>query len=140
ASARTRRACTESTSASSGRRWFRLHRCWRFSFETGAGWHEEELQEGGQEGREAGEEGQEACGDERRAPRHLGDPPLLPYERDPDLVRVRDGVQPARHRPLGAALRVRQLLRLVRRPPPERLRAAPRGAAGVRLDRGDLQL
>ena len=57
-----------------------------------------------------------AAGDQR-------DPAVLPHERDADLVRLRDALQPARDRSLGAQLRVPQLLRLVRRPPSERLRA-----------------
>ena len=71
---------------------------------------------------------------------HQRDPPLLPHERDADLVRLGDAVQPPRDRPLGAELRVPQLLRLVRRQASERLRAEAGGPADLRLDRGDLQL
>ena len=59
---------------------------------------------------------------------HRGHPALLPHERDADLLRVGDRVQPAGDRPLGAQLQVRQLLRLVRRPAPERVRPEGAGA------------
>ena len=50
----------------------------------------------------------------RDAARDLGDPRVLPHQPDADLLRLADRVQPARHRPLGAQLLLRQLLRLVR--------------------------
>ena len=68
------------------------------------------------------------------------DPPLLPHERDADLVRLGDAVQPARDRSLGSQLHVPQLLRLFRRCSSERVRAHPCRTADIRVDRGDLQL
>ena len=81
-----------------------------------------------------------AAAGRRRAAGHLRDSAVLPHERDAGVVRLGHRVQPARDRPLGEELRVRQLLRLVRRSPPERARAHAQLAACVRLDRGDLQL
>ena len=48
----------------------------------------------------------------------LGDPHVLQDERAADLLRRPDGVQPARHRPVGAQLRVHRLLRLLGFGPP----------------------
>ena len=61
--------------------------------------------------------------DGRPARRHPGDPALLPDERDAGVLRLRHGVQPARHRPMGPQLQVRQLLRLIRRMASQRVRA-----------------
>ena len=49
---------------------------------------------------------------------------LSPAQRDADLLRHADAVQPARPRPVGRLLRVHQLLRHLRRPPPALLHAA----------------
>ena len=78
--------------------------------------------------------------EEGTAPRDRRDPQLLPHERAADLLRLGHGVQPARHRPLGAQLQVHQLLRLVRRVPSERVRAQGAEPEGVLVHRGDLQL
>src|SRR5918997_1366675 len=71
---------------------------------------------------------------------HLRDPRVLPHQRDADLLRVADRVQPARHRPLAAQLLLRQLLRLVRGQPPARVRARRAPIPRVRVDGGRLQL
>ncbi len=59
------------------------------------------------------------CGARWRAPaaaaQHVGDPDVLPHQRDPDLLRRPDRVQPARPGPLGAQLLVHHLLRLLGR-------------------------
>ena len=68
------------------------------------------------------------AGRHRDAPGNPGDPPVLPHPDDAGLLRLGDGVQPARHRPVGAQPPLRQLLRLVRRPPPERVRARASGS------------
>ena len=79
---------------------------------------------------------EEVCAEERTAPRHRRHPQLLPDEREADLLRLGDGVQPARDRPVGPQLQVPQLLRLVRRVPSERLRAQGAGLARERFDLG----
>src|SRR5215218_3305699 len=74
--------------------------------------------------------------DAARDPR---DPRVLPHEPDADLLRLADGVQPARHRPLVARLLLHQLLRLVRGQPPARVRAEGAAVPRVRVDGGRLQ-
>ena len=61
------------------------------------------------------------------AARHRRDPRVLPHQPDADLLRLADGVQPARDRPLAARVLLRQLLRLVRGEPPSRVRARRSG-------------
>ncbi len=74
------------------------------------------------------------------AARDLGDPGVLPHESDAGLLRLSDGLQPARRRPLAAQLLLRQLLRLVRGQPPARVRAERAAVPRVRLDGGHVQL
>ena len=82
---------------------------------------------------------EESHDDDDAAARDLGDPRVLPHEPDPDLLRLADGVQPARHRPLGPQPLLRQLLRLVRGHAPARVRAAGAAVPRVRVDGGHLQ-
>ena len=79
-------------------------------------------------------------GRDRDAARDLRDPRVLPHQPDADLLRLADGVQPARHRPLAAELLLRQLLRLVRGQPSARVRPAGPPVRRVRVDGGRLQL
>ncbi len=57
------------------------------------------------------------------AARALRYPLVLSSQRDADLLRQRDELQPDRHRRMGAQLQVHQLHRLLRRPASERVRA-----------------
>ena len=72
--------------------------------------------------------------------RDLGAARLLSHQPDAGLLHLADRVQPARDRSVGAAVLLRQLLRLVRRRPSVRVRPAEDPARAVRLDRGRLQL
>ena len=78
--------------------------------------------------------------DDGKAERDPRDPRVLPHQPDAGLLRLADGVQPARRRPLAAQLLLRQLLRLVRGQPPARLRPQGPAVPRVRLDGGHLQL
>ena len=71
------------------------------------------------------------------AHRHPCDPQLLPVEHDARLLRERDRIQPAGDRPVGAEPPVRELLRLVRRHAPERLRPEGADDPARSVDRGD---
>ncbi len=71
---------------------------------------------------------------------HLGDPPLLPPQRGPDLFHLGDQLQPARPRRVGEELQVHQLHRLLRRPPPERVLPVRAAARRVPVHRGHQQL
>src|SRR3954454_709622 len=88
----------------------------------------------------AGARGSPHAGDDRDAARHLRDPRVLPHQPDADLLHLADRVQPARHRPLAAQLLLHQLLRLVRRHAPARVRAEGAAVPRVRVDGGHLQL
>ena len=72
--------------------------------------------------------------------RHRRDPHVLPDQQAADLLRRPDGVQPARHRPVGAQLPVHRLLRLLGRRAPARVRAEEQAVRRVRVQRADQQL
>ena len=72
---------------------------------------------------------------------HGRHPAVLPNERDAGLLRLGDGVQPARDRPLGAATSASSTTTTrFDGWHPERVRAEGAAAARLRVDRGDLQL
>ena len=71
---------------------------------------------------------------------HVGGPGVLPHQRHADLLRRRHGVQPARHRPVGAQLHVHHVLRLLGRLPPAGVHAPAHRPRRVRARRGHQQL
>jgi CubicO group peptidase (beta-lactamase class C family) len=72
--------------------------------------------------------------------RHRRDPHVLPDQPAADLLRRPDGLQPARHRPLGAQLPVHRLLRLLGRPASPGVHTGEPPVYRVRVQRADQQL